>query len=140
MKWNFFKVFFPSWKFFAEAGGHYQLYFRMISLDGTGEWQMLVLKSPRHLGHLFLSAAGNRDLALNGLIERLLMDASESEEPDELTLQVSYQLVQNLVEVDLIADQKKVNGTSSQRCSYQFKVKMNEDDIFLSAEHETGAL
>jgi hypothetical protein len=85
-----------------------------------------------------LNAHGNLHMAYQSLIDRLVHDIQESQDPcdgNQSTLvlnSVSYQLVQNLVHRQILSSTEEP-GTPSY---FQFKIVIDREDFLISPTHE----
>jgi hypothetical protein len=88
----FIRIFFPSWRFFDDAGPIYSLMYRIEK----GKWKSFHKKLNRNLIQLVFNPTGNMQLASQSLLDRLMLDSQEVAAVD-LEKTVSYLLVKNLV-------------------------------------------
>ena len=88
------RAFFPNWQFYHQVGPVPHLYVRFAAANGElGEWQWIYPRQPRKLWHVFHNPWGNRDLALQNLVDHLSSDIRELGEGADASHLVSYQLV-----------------------------------------------
>lgn len=93
--WFFlFRAFFPNWQFYHQVGPVPHLYVRVAPNGGDwGEWHWIYPRQPRNFWRLFHNPWGNRDLALQNLVDHLSSDIKELDEGADASHLVSYQLV-----------------------------------------------
>ena len=88
------RAFFPNWQFYHLVGPVPHLYVRFAPADGEwGGWQWIYPRQPRTVWRLFHNPWGNRDLALQNLVDHLSSDTKELGEGADASHLVSYQLV-----------------------------------------------
>jgi len=117
-RWLFiFRAFFPSWKFFEDATAQYKLYFK----EEQQEWRPVIHLISRKKLSLFFNQEVNLCLALDTMVQRLVMDAVE--EKFDFNASVSYELVKSLVE------EQVRSGV------FQFKISNGIQDVLISPEH-----
>lgn len=88
------RAFFPNWQFYHLVGPAPHLYVRYAPAgDEFGEWRWIYPRQPRHFWRLFHNPWGNRDLALQNLVDHLSSDIKELGEGADASHLVSYQLV-----------------------------------------------
>lgn len=118
---HFFRVFFPSWKFFEDIGASPQLFYRLKQSSGDfGSWTPLIHKQPRHLSHLFINPQILYLLSIQSLLQHITTAAAEALDQQQTAMEFSqsvpYQLVKNCV----IESLSKNKFTSP--VDFQFKV------------------
>lgn len=88
------RAFFPNWQFYHLVGPVPHLYVRCTGDGHTwGEWHWIYPRQTRHALALFHNPEGNRDLALQNLVEHLSSDVKDLGEGADASRLVSYQLV-----------------------------------------------
>ena len=103
-RWQLFRVFFPSWRFFDEPGDEVELLARAsVDVEELGSWVRCLQSAPRNWSNVFLNAQGNYTLAAQTVVEQLLSEMGEWDEKqlDRLSESVSFQLTKNLAEFQL---------------------------------------
>jgi len=132
----FLRGFFPSWKFFEDAGDVPVLWIRCRLADAEwSDWNLGIEKIERTWSTLLVNAEGNSLLAYGSLLQHLMSELEEIEDPMQLEKNVSYLLTKNLVCHEL---QKK--ASTEDAVSYQFKIstfdsisrKILMDEILIS--------
>lgn len=121
------RVLFPSWRFFEAIAPAPTLSHRVV--DGAGEfgpWLDTLPPVPRPPWFWAFHPAGNLRLACASLVEHLAHDLDDGPR-DGITAQVSYQLVQRLVE-------SRLRGAHR----YQFRLLSQDEPHaeFVSDVHE----
>ncbi len=108
----------PSWRFFETAGWLPALSMRF---EGEWDWHPVLVPPRRGLRHLFFNPEGNLHLALQTVLERLVMEINEL--PEGGTLPASsenYGLVRNLCS-------SRAGGRS-----FQFRITGEGENILVS--------
>lgn len=124
---QFFRLFFPSWKFFDSVGSLPKLYFQIESR----QWEPLLHSPPIVWWNLFVNSEGNLHHAYQNLVNRLVLDLNQlsSNSPDELT---SFQLVEQLVRSQIHQLNRYEKGQI-----YRFKISVtypHASDVLISSE------
>lgn len=119
---SLFRVLFPSWRFFEDVGPVSRLYYRyQLSNGKLSDW-METPKFPQKKWHnLFFNPEGNLFLASHSLIDQAISDVNERSPNDksDFSETVSYRLLRNLVEVDMIQ-----SGLDPNQVPFQFKIEV----------------
>jgi hypothetical protein len=124
------RVFFPSWKFFDDAGSLPKLFYQT---EGQSDW-IEVSQNPKwSWSYLFLNPVGNFNHALDSLIDQLLIEALSSN-PETLSASAPYRLVQNWIQKQI-----RQNHTQIPASRFLFKISIalpTPDDVLISQWHE----
>lgn len=125
-----FRAFFPSWKFFDDAGSLPKLSYQ---IEGQSDWVEVSGKPRWRWFHLFINPVGNFNHALDSLIDQLLIEAL-SANPETLSESAPYRLVQNWARRQVRQSQSRDTATR-----FQFKISISlptPDDVLISQWHE----
>jgi hypothetical protein len=119
------RAFFPNWQFYHQVGPVPHLYARFATANGElGEWQWIYPRQPRKLWHVFHNPWGNRDLALQNLVDHLSSDIKELGEGADASHLVSYQLVCRHAQQAVRAHRGSALPDGTVSGSYQLEIRL----------------
>lgn len=99
--WIFFRVFFPSWRFFEKLEWIPRLYFRVFDENDQNQskWIECFALEKRPWYSFFLNARSNFRMAAHTLVEQFINDVAETEDDknSEIENSTSYLLIDRLV-------------------------------------------
>lgn len=136
---SLFRVLLPSWRFFEDLGPVPKLYCRVRSPQSEfSSWSLLLEPKARHFSQIFFNPSGNLRLACHSLVEQTFLDINDqsAESADHFSETVSYQLLQNLVEFQILKGRQYPD-----KVLYQFQIQVTLPNgetyqALLSEEHE----
>ncbi|MGC4087903.1 MAG: hypothetical protein QM756_08405 [Polyangiaceae bacterium] len=125
--WQLLRCLWPSWRFFDAIGKLPELSARVSG----GDWRPVLLAQRRKAWSLLFDAQHNLELYYGSLLERLLEEL-DGKQREQLPSQVSYTLVQRLVE-------SRLGAASS--AGYQFRLSDGDSgEVWFESEtHEARA-
>jgi len=138
-----FQSFFPSWKFFDDAGSEIRLSVRVGPSEiELGGWVNCLTPIPRTIKTIFINPQGAYLHAARNLVTRLSFEISDGDEnrPEKIVEKTTYKIVKNLVRYQ-IADLK----LASAPFYYQFRLSVSSmehlsrdaDHILMSSVYES---
>jgi hypothetical protein len=128
----YFRVLFPSWRFFDELGGVPSLFYRTVQNGEMGPWQDCLPNQSRNAFSFLLNPTGNLRMASLSLVEQLV---SEIQETDENQLEALSKTVPYLLTRKLVIFQMKKRGAFPPGQFFQFKIMGLDQDVLVSKIH-----
>lgn len=126
-----FRALLPSWKFFDDLGNDYELWFRLRNEDLVAmSWvKCLERNNKRTLFNLIINTQENIRFAFQTVVEQSIQEIQYLNNYDGYDLTVSYNLLKNIVEREIMEKVIKKNS------AYEFKITSKGDDVLVSKEH-----
>lgn len=121
---SYFRIFFPSWRFFEAPGD--RLSFSVMS-ENLSSWHEVSFRQPQRRFFIFFgNPIGNETMACYNLLEHFVQDLETIKTNEDTELLTSFQLLQNMAADEIQKIEKDFK-------KYKFKISLNdEDDLLIS--------
>jgi hypothetical protein len=121
---SYFRIFFPSWRFFEAPGD--RLSFAVMS-ESTSSWHEVSFHQPqRRFLNYFWNPFGNEKMACYNLLEHFVQDLEATKTYEDTESLISFKLLQNMAALEIQKIEKDFK-------KYKFKISLNdEDDLLIS--------
>lgn len=124
LRLSYFRIFFPSWRFFEAPGD--RLSFSVMS-ESQSFWHEVSFHQPiRRFLIFFWNPIGNEKMARYNLLEHFVQDLEATNTYEDTELLTSFKLLQNMAAEEI----KKIEKDFKK---YKFKISLNdEEDLLIS--------